>query len=113
MKKKLSIGPKLYIALCFIFLYLPIAVTMFFSFNSSKSLTKFSGFSLRWYQKLLTDQNILSAVYVSISIAIIATLISTVLGTMTAIGLSRSRKVLKEWIINVNNMPIMNQTGGK
>lgn len=108
MKKKLSIGPKLYIALCFIFLYLPIAVTMFFSFNSSKSLTKFSGFSLRWYQKLLTDQNILSAVYVSISIAIIATLISTVLGTMTAIGLSRSRKVLKEWILNVNNMPIMN-----
>ncbi|MCR5737007.1 MAG: extracellular solute-binding protein [Eubacterium sp.] len=81
---------------------------MFFSFNSSKSLTKFTGFSLRWYQKLLTDQNILSAVYVSISIAIISTLISTVLGTITSIGLSRSRKVLKEWILNVNNMPIMN-----
>ncbi len=108
MKKKLSIGPKLYIVLCFIFLYLPIAITMFFSFNSSKSLTKFTGFSLRWYQKLLTDQNILSAVYVSISIAIISTLISTVLGTITSIGLSRSRKVLKEWILNVNNMPIMN-----
>ena len=108
MKKKLSIGPKLYIVLCFIFLYLPIAITMFFSFNSSKSLTKFTGFSLRWYQKLLTDQNILSAVYVSISIAIISTLISTVLGTITSIGLSRSRKVLKEWIFNVNNMPIMN-----
>ncbi len=108
MKKKISIGPKLYIVLCFIFLYLPIAVTMFFSFNSSKSLTKFTGFSLRWYQKLLTDQNILSAVYVSISIAIISTAVSTVLGTMTAIGLSRSRKVLKEWILNVNNMPIMN-----
>ncbi len=108
MKKKLSIGPKLYIILCFIFLYLPIAITMFFSFNASKSLTKFTGFSLRWYEKLLTDQNILSAVYVSISIAIISTLISTVLGTITAIGLSRSRKVLKEWILNVNNMPIMN-----
>ena len=108
MKKKLSIGPKLYIALCFIFLYLPILVTMFFSFNASKSLTKFTGFSLKWYQKLLTDQNILSAVYVSISIAIIATVVSTVLGTITAIGLSRSRKVLKEWILNVNNMPIMN-----
>ena len=108
MKKKLSIGPKLYILLCFVFLYLPIAVTMFFSFNSSKSLTKFTGFSLRWYEKLLSDQNILSAVYVSISIAIISTLVSTVLGTITAIGLSRSRKVLKEWILNVNNMPIMN-----
>lgn len=106
--KKLSIGPKLYIALCFIFFYLPIAITMFFSFNSSKSLTKFTGFSLKWYKKLLEDQEILSAVYVSLSIAVIATLVATVLGTITAIGLSRSRKVLKEWILNINNMPIMN-----
>lgn len=108
MKNKISIGSKLYIALCFIFFYLPIAVTMFFSFNSSKSLTKFTGFSLKWYEKLLTDNNIISAVYVSLSIAVIATLVSTVLGTMTAIGLSKSRKVLKEWLLNVNNVPIMN-----
>ncbi len=108
MKKKLSIGPKLYIALMFVFFYLPILVTMIFSFNSSKSLTKFTGFSLKWYQKLLTDNNIIAAVYVSISIAIIATTVSTILGTMTAIGLSRSRKVLREAILNVNNMPIMN-----
>ena len=102
MKKKLSIGPKLYIALMFLFFYLPILVTMIFSFNSSKSLTKFTGFSLKWYEKLVTDSNIISAVYVSISIAIIATLVSTVLGTITAIGLSRSRKVVKEWLLNVN-----------
>ena len=108
MKKKVSIGPKLYIALCFLFFYLPIAVTMFFSFNSSKSLTKFTGFSLRWYRKLIADQNMLAAVYVSFSIAVIATLISTILGTMTAIGLSRSRKVLKDWLLNINNVPIMN-----
>lgn len=108
MMKKLSIGPKLYIALCFIFFYLPIAVTMFFSFNSSKSLTKFTGFSLKWYKKLLEDQEILSAVYVSVSIAVIATLVATVLGTITAIGLSRSRKLLKEWLLNINNIPIMN-----
>ena len=107
-KKKSSIGPKLYITLCFIFFYLPIAVTMFFSFNSSKSLTKFTGFSLKWYKKLLTDNDIIAAVYVSISIAVIATIISTVLGTITAIGLSRSRKILREWLLNVNNMPIMN-----
>jgi ABC-type spermidine/putrescine transport system permease subunit II len=108
MKKKISIGSKLYITLMFIFFYLPIAVTMFFSFNSSKSLTNFSGFSLRWYKKLLTDSNIISAVYVSVSIAVIATIVSTILGTMTAIGLSKSKKVLKEWLLNVNNMPIMN-----
>ena len=108
MKKRISIGPKLYIALCFIFFYLPIFVTMFFSFNSSKSLTHFTGFSLKWYRRLLTDSNIISAVYVSVSIALIATIISTILGTMTAIGLSKSRKVIKEWLLNINNMPIMN-----
>lgn len=108
MKRKLSIGPKLYIGLMFAFFYLPILVTMFFSFNSSKSLTSFSGFSLKWYEKLVTDSNIISAVYVSVSIALIATLVSTILGTITVIGLSKSKKVLREWILNVNNMPIMN-----
>ena len=107
-KKKISIGPKLYILLCFIFFYLPIVVTMVFSFNSSKSLTKFTGFSFRWYKKLLTDEGIISSVYVSLSIAIIATFVSTVLGTITAIGLSKSRKVVKDCILNINNIPIMN-----
>lgn len=108
MGKKLSLGPKMYVVIMFIFFYLPILVTMFFSFNASKSLTKFTGFSFKWYEKLVTDNNIISAVYVSISIAIIATAVSTFLGTITAIGLSRSRKVVREWLLNVNNMPIMN-----
>lgn len=105
---KSKIGSGLYIVLCFVFLYLPILVTMIFSFNSSKSLTKFEGFSLMWYERLFTNNEIMSAVYVSVSVAIFATLISTVLGTMTAIGLSKSRKIIKEIIVNVNNIPIMN-----
>lgn len=108
MKNKTKIGSILYIAVCFIFLYLPIVVTMVYSFNSSKSLTKFESFSLRWYENLFSNGEIMNAVYVSITIALLATAISTVLGTMTAIGLSKSRKVLKEAIINVNNIPIMN-----
>ena len=107
MKKK-KIGAVLYIALCFIFLYLPIVVTMFYSFNSSKSLTKFSSFSLRWYQNLFDSSEIMYAVWVSISIAILATIISTILGTLTSIGLSKNRKILKELVLNVNNVPIMN-----
>ncbi len=107
MKKK-KIGAILYIALCFIFLYLPIVVTMFYSFNSSKSLTKFQSFSLRWYQNLFESSDIMNAVWVSVSIAILATIISTVLGTLTSIGLSKNKKVLKELIVNVNNIPIMN-----
>ncbi len=106
MKKKIGAG--LYIAVCFLFFYLPIVVTMMYSFNSSKSLTKFESFSLRWYENLFTSSDIMNAVWVSVSIAILATAISTVLGTVTAIGLSKSRRVLKEIIINVNNIPIMN-----
>lgn len=106
MKKK--IGSILYITVCFLFLYLPILVTMIYSFNSSKSLTSFESFSLRWYENLFTSGEIVNAVYVSITIALLATAISTVLGTITAIGLSKSRRILKEVIINVNNIPIMN-----
>lgn len=108
MKKKSKVGSICYIGLCFCFFYLPILVTMFFSFNSSKSLTKFSGFSLRWYQNLLADGEIKDAVLVSLSIAVLATLIATILGTITAIGLSKNRKVVREWILNVNNISITN-----
>ena len=98
----------IYIACVFVFFYLPIVVTMIFSFNSSKSLTHFSGFSLRWYERLISDGSIVKAVYVSLTIAVFATIISTVLGTLTAIGLSKNKKVIKELIQNINNIPIMN-----
>ena len=108
MKNKNGIFSKLYVVLCLAFFYLPILVTMIFSFNSSKSLTKFTGFSLRWYGELLNNMEVSKAVYVSVTIAILATAISTVLGTITAIGLSKSRKVVKELLLNVNNLPILN-----
>ena len=108
MKKLAKLSMGLYVFLCFAFFYTPIFVTMIFSFNSSKSLTKFTGFSTRWYIELLNNSEIMSAVWVSISIAVLATVISTILGTITAIGLTRNRKLIKEWLLNVNNIPIMN-----
>ncbi len=108
MKRLAKISMGFYVALCFAFFYLPIFITMIFSFNSSKSLTKFTGFSFKWYQELIENQEIMSAVWVSVSVAILATAISTILGTITAIGLTRHRKLIKEWILNVNNIPIMN-----
>ena len=99
---------RFYVAICLVFFYLPILVTMIFSFNSSKSLTRFTGFSMRWYTELLHNTEVSKAVYVSVTIAILATVISTVLGTITAIGLSKSRKVLKETLLNINNLPILN-----
>ena len=97
-----------YIICMFVFFYLPIVVTMVFSFNSSKSLTNMTGFSLRWYERLISDGSIMKAVYVSLTIALFATIISTALGTITAIGLSKSRKVLRDVVLNINNFPIMN-----
>ena len=108
MQKKNSLFSKFYIAICFAFFYLPILVTIIFSFNSSKSLSKFTGFSLRWYQALLENSEIMSAVYVSVTIAILATIASTVLGTMTAIGLSKSRKIIKDMVLSMNDIPILN-----
>ena len=98
----------IYILCCFVFFYLPIVVMMVFSFNSSKSLTNLTGFSLRWYERLINDGSIMKAVYVSLSVAVFATLISTILGTITAIGLSKSRKIIRDLIQNINNIPIMN-----
>lgn len=108
MRKKNSIFSKFYIAICFAFFYLPIMVTIIFSFNSSKSLSRFTGFSLRWYQSLMENSEVVSAVYVSVTIAILATIISTVLGTITAIGLSKSRKIIKDMVLSMNDIPILN-----
>ncbi len=108
VKKKYKAFSLVYILLCFALFYIPILVTVIFSFNSSKSLTKFTGFSLRWYSELLQNNDIMSAVYVTITIAIISTAVSTVLGTLTAIGLTKNRKLIRESILNINNIPIMN-----
>lgn len=99
---------RFYMVLCFVFFYLPILVTVVFSFNSSKSLTNFTGFSMRWYQELLSNSEVMSAVYVSVTVALLSTAISTILGTLTALGLSKSRKFLKEYLLNINNIPILN-----
>ena len=86
---------RFYMVLCFIFFYLPILVTVVFSFNSSKSLTSFTGFSLRWYQELLGNGEIMSAVYVSVTIALLSTAISTILGTLTRAGAFQVPEVFK------------------
>ena len=79
-----------------------------FSFNSSKSLTHFTGFSLRWYEAMLKNHGMMESLYVTIVIALLATIISTIIGTITAIGLSKSKKVLRAFVSQVNDFPIMN-----
>src|SRR4028119_2352651 len=78
-------------ALVFLFLYAPIAVLILFSFNSSRSSQVWTGFSFEWYGHLLGDPTILQAFRTSLVVGVIATLIATVIGTFTALALSRHR----------------------
>ena len=90
------------------FFYLPILSLMIFSFNDSRSLTSWSGFSLQWYQALFENREMMNAITTTISIALISTLVATVMGTLAAIGISKSRRLIKELVLSVNNFPILN-----
>lgn len=107
MKNK-KIFSRLFMICIMIFFYMPIVYTVVFSFNSKKSLTHWSGFSLTWYEKMFSSRDMMSALWTTISIAVLATIISTVVGTITAIGLSKSNKVLKNIVERINDFPIMN-----
>ena len=108
MKKKTSVGSKIILTLTMLFFYLPILYIIIFSFNDSRSLTKFSGFSLRWYEKMFADSTMMEAVLYTVIIAVIATVVATVVGTITAIGLSKSRKVVQKMVERINDLPVMN-----
>ena len=108
MKKKNRSFGKILMALMIVFFYLPIAYMIVFSFNEGKSLTKFTGFSLRWYQHMLESGDMMEALYTTFLIALIATFVSTVVGTISAIGLSKSKKLVRQLVEQVNNLPMMN-----
>lgn len=99
---------KILMILMIAFFYLPILYMIVFSFNDGKSLTSFSGFSLRWYQHMLESGDMMEALYTTFSVALIATFISTVVGTISAIGLSKSRKLVRDLMQQVDNLPMMN-----
>lgn len=99
---------KVLTALVLLFLYLPIFYTVFFSFNSSRSLTRFTGFSLQWYEKMFSSKTMMQAIATTFIIAILATAISTVIGTVTMIGMSRCSKLVRSSINMVNDIVIMN-----
>ena len=108
MKKgKRPIG-KILMALTIAFFYLPILYMIVFSFNDGRSLTSFTGFSLRWYEHMLESRTMTEALYTTFSVALIATLVSTVVGTISAIGLSKSKKVIRNIMEQVDNLPMMN-----
>lgn len=97
------------LVLVFVFLFAPIAVLIYFSFNAGKSTTVMSGFSFRWYIELFRDEITLTALKNTVILAVVSTAISTVMGTAAAYGLSRMRrKYLRSLILNATNIPMMN-----
>lgn len=108
MKKGKRPFGKVLMILTIIFFYLPIVYMVIFSFNDGKSLTSFTGFSLRWYKHMLESQDMMTALYTTFSVALIATFVSTVVGTIAAIGLSKAKKIVRDVMEQVNNLPMMN-----
>ena len=108
MKKNKRIFGKIIMTLALIFFYLPIIFVVLFSFNSSKSLTAFKSFSLKWYEKIFASSNMMEALTTTILVAVVATFVSTVFGTLAAVGLSKSKKVVKDLVLYINDFPIMN-----
>lgn len=97
-----------YTNLVLLFLYAPIIVLIVFSFNSSKSRSVWTGFTLHWYKELFRDGDILSSFYYTILIAILSTAISVLVGTFAAIGIYYTRGLQKRVILNLNYIPIVN-----
>lgn len=109
MTKKTSLGAKLYTALVYIFLYAPIVVLIVFSFNSGKSTSVFEGFSLRWYSELFNDSVTLEAFKNSMIVAVVSSLIATVMGTAAATAVfNYKNRHLRAAVMTVTNIPMMN-----
>ena len=104
--RKNSVVSKLYTALILIFLYMPIAVLIFYSFNNGKT-TVWKGFTLKWYEQLFKDGNIMNALYNTLTIAVLASVFATLLGTAAAIGINNFKGKKRLIIQNVSNIPII------
>ncbi len=89
-------------------MYLPIVVMVVFSFNQSKSRTLWTGFTFDWYKKLFTNDVVISALINTMVIAVLAAVISTVLGTLAAIGINNMNKHIRSFVMNATCLPVMN-----
>ena len=105
----MKISSKIYTGIIFAFLFAPIVVLLIFSFNEAKSLSVFSGFSLKWYKELLGDSDTLESVKNTLVLASFATIISTIMGTTAAMGIHKLRSRWYRAAMNtVTNIPMIN-----
>ena len=107
-KKGWSFFTSGYLVLVLLFIYLPILYVMVFSFNDSKSMTSFEGFSTRWYESLFQNREMLASIQTTFVVAVVATVVSTAMGTIAAIGLSKARRIVRSIVLEINNLPLLN-----
>ena len=97
-----------YIVMIFGFMYLPIAVLIAYSFNENKSRTVFSGFTLGWYKSLFQNEMILSALGLSLVLALVSSVLATVLGTLATIGINSMSRRTQLIVNNISYVPVVN-----
>ena len=100
---------RLYMAFIFVFLYAPLVIMVLFSFNEANSLSNFTGFSTKWYEELFQSEEVLEVLYNTLILALLSSLIATVIGTAAAVGIEKMRKRwVKSTVTTISNMPMMN-----
>lgn len=105
VKKTLS---RIYLGIIFLFLYLPILVLIVLSFNDSKSRVVWGGFTLKWYAECFQNETIMSAFTTTLQITITAAILSTLIGTLAAIGIHAMKKRNKSIMLGATNIPLLN-----
>ena len=108
MKKWVSLFKNSYLGLMLLFLYAPILVLTVFSFSNSKSRATWGGFTFKWYERLFHDPEILSALYTTVMVAVLASLIATIVGTLAAIGLYGMKHGMRTLVLNISYLPVIN-----
>ncbi len=102
------IGRRVYLALCYLFLYAPIAVLIVFSFNASRSRSVFTEFTLKWYQNLFHNELIMESLWNTLLIAVLASLAATVIGIVASVGIFNMKRGMRAAVMNITYLPIMN-----
>lgn len=103
-----KISKKIYTFLILLFLYAPIAVLIVYSFNEARTGSVWTGFTLKWYKELFNDAQIMRALYYTLTVAFISAIVSTIVGTITALGMQKLNPISKGVLLNVNYLPVLN-----
>ncbi|MBQ1406987.1 MAG: ABC transporter permease [Eubacterium sp.] len=98
----------IYLIIILLFLYLPILTLVVLSFNESKSMFKWAGFSLKWYREMFSNMQILSALWNTFSIALCSSIIATIIGTLACVGIMSMGKRTQNFLMGSNQIQLLN-----